>query len=68
MIQKLPKYPHISIFSENNNKLFLHSFSQIDHPEFEIPLESEFKEKNYLEVTYQRLKKGKNSYLMQGSP
>ncbi|KAI1242151.1 hypothetical protein IHE44_0005668, partial [Lamprotornis superbus] len=31
---------------------------QIDHPEFDIPLESEFKEKNYLEVTYQRLKKG----------
>ncbi|OWK63869.1 Kell blood group glyco [Lonchura striata] len=30
---------------------------QIDHPEFDIPLESEFKEKNYLEVTYQRLKK-----------
>ncbi|NWS92656.1 KELL protein, partial [Toxostoma redivivum] len=41
---------------------------QIDHPEFDIPFESEFKEKNYLEVTYQRLKKGKNSYLMQGSP
>ncbi|XP_064266036.1 kell blood group glycoprotein isoform X3 [Passer domesticus] len=31
---------------------------QIDHPEFDIPLESEFKENNYLEVTYQRLKKG----------
>ncbi|NXE98795.1 KELL protein, partial [Menura novaehollandiae] len=39
---------------------------QIDHPEFEMPLESEFKEKNYLEVTYQRLKKGKNSYLKLG--
>ncbi|NXL90084.1 KELL protein, partial [Alectura lathami] len=36
---------------------------QIDHPEFEMPVESKFKEKNYLEVTYQRLKKGKNSYL-----
>lgn len=67
MIQKLPKYPHICIVSENN-KFFLYSFLQIDHPEFDIPLESEFKEKNYLEVTYQRLKKGKNSYLMQGSP
>ncbi|KGL87076.1 Kell blood group glycoprotein, partial [Charadrius vociferus] len=32
---------------------------QIDHPEFEMPLESKFKDKNYLEVTYQRLKKGK---------
>ncbi|NWX19356.1 KELL protein, partial [Aegotheles bennettii] len=31
---------------------------QIDHPEFEIPPESKFKENNYLEVTYQRLKKG----------
>ncbi|NWI51437.1 KELL protein, partial [Calyptomena viridis] len=41
---------------------------QIDHPEFELPPESEFKGKNYLEVTYQRLKKGKNSYLVQGSP
>ncbi|NXN36808.1 KELL protein, partial [Rhinoptilus africanus] len=40
---------------------------QIDHPEFEVPLESKFKEKNYLEVTYQRLRKGKNSYL-DGSP
>lgn len=43
---------------------FLYSFLQIDHPEFEMPLESKFKEKNYLEVTYQRLKKGKNSYLV----
>ncbi|KFU84133.1 Kell blood group glycoprotein, partial [Chaetura pelagica] len=40
---------------------------QIDHPEFEMPPESKFKEKNYLEVTYQRLMKGKNSYL-DGSP
>ncbi|NXE26994.1 KELL protein, partial [Ardeotis kori] len=32
---------------------------QIDHPEFEMPLESKFKEKKYLEVTYQRLKKVK---------
>ncbi|NXC41636.1 KELL protein, partial [Penelope pileata] len=32
---------------------------QIDHPEFEMPAESKFKEKKkYLEVTYQRLKKG----------
>ncbi|NWR60910.1 KELL protein, partial [Bucorvus abyssinicus] len=37
---------------------------QIDHPEFEMPPESKFKEKNYPEVTYQRLKKGKNSYLV----
>ncbi|NWI96684.1 KELL protein, partial [Pitta sordida] len=36
---------------------------QIDHPEFELPPESEFKGKNYLEVTYQRLQKGKNCYL-----
>lgn len=42
----------------------LYSFLQIGHPEFEIPPESKFKEKNYLEVTYQRLKKGKNSYLL----
>ncbi|KFP61368.1 Kell blood group glycoprotein, partial [Cariama cristata] len=41
---------------------------QIDNPEFEMPPESKFKEKNYLEVTYQRLKKGKNSYLMKGWP
>ncbi|NWW54384.1 KELL protein, partial [Pedionomus torquatus] len=39
---------------------------QIDHPEFEMPLESKFKAKNYLEVTYQRLRKGKNSYLKLG--
>ncbi|XP_040450729.1 kell blood group glycoprotein isoform X9 [Falco naumanni] len=32
---------------------------QIDHPEFEMPPESKIKEQNYLEVTYQRLKKGK---------
>ncbi|NXK12042.1 KELL protein, partial [Herpetotheres cachinnans] len=32
---------------------------QIDHPEFEMPPKSKLKEKNYLEVTYQRLKKGK---------
>ncbi|NXP50942.1 KELL protein, partial [Heliornis fulica] len=31
---------------------------QIDHPEFEMPPESKFKQKKYLEVTYQRLKKG----------
>ncbi|NXN16492.1 KELL protein, partial [Indicator maculatus] len=41
---------------------------QIDHPEFEMPHESKLKETNYLEVTYQRLKKGKNSSLVQGSP
>ncbi|NXU58362.1 KELL protein, partial [Turnix velox] len=39
---------------------------QIDHPEFEVPLESKFREKNYLEVTYQRLKKSKSSYLKLG--
>ncbi|NXS63272.1 KELL protein, partial [Brachypteracias leptosomus] len=45
------------------------SFLQIDHPEFEMPPESKFKEKNYLEVTYQRLKKGNNSYLdLLGAP
>lgn len=38
---------------------FLYSFLQIDHPEFEMPPESKFKKKNYLEVTYQRLKKVK---------
>ncbi|NXX94939.1 KELL protein, partial [Centropus bengalensis] len=32
---------------------------QIDHPEFEMPPESELKEKNYLEVTYH---KGKKTY------
>ncbi|NWT01125.1 KELL protein, partial [Mionectes macconnelli] len=37
---------------------------QIDHPEFELPPESEFKKKNYLEVTYQRLMKSKNGYLV----
>ncbi|NXD82155.1 KELL protein, partial [Halcyon senegalensis] len=37
---------------------------QIDHPEFEMPPESKFKKKNYLEVTYHRLKKGKNSSLV----
>ncbi|NXA55961.1 KELL protein, partial [Nothocercus julius] len=42
---------------------------QIDHPEFEIPPESKFKEKkNYLEVTYQRLKQGKNSWHLLGEP
>ncbi|NXF92595.1 KELL protein, partial [Eubucco bourcierii] len=37
---------------------------QIDHPEFEMPHESKLKENNYLEVTYQRLEKGKNSSLV----
>ncbi|KFV82953.1 Kell blood group glycoprotein, partial [Struthio camelus australis] len=42
---------------------------QIDHPEFEMPPESEFKEKKkYLEVTYQRLKQGKNSWDLLGGP
>ncbi|XP_049680352.1 kell blood group glycoprotein isoform X5 [Accipiter gentilis] len=36
---------------------------QIDHPEFEMPPESKFKKKNYLEVTYQRLKKVLRVYL-----
>ncbi|NWV00114.1 KELL protein, partial [Upupa epops] len=37
---------------------------QIDHPEFEVPPPaSKIKERNYPEVTYQRLKKGKNSCL-----
>jgi len=40
------------------------SFLQIDNPEFEIPPQSKIEEKNYLEVTYQRLKKGKKSCLV----
>ncbi|KFV59734.1 Kell blood group glycoprotein, partial [Tyto alba] len=37
---------------------------QIDHPEFEMPCESKFKEKNYPEVRYKLLKKGRNGYLV----
>ncbi|NXX50248.1 KELL protein, partial [Tricholaema leucomelas] len=41
---------------------------QIDHPDFEMPHESKLKESNYLEVTYQRLKKGKKKSSSDGPP